>query len=137
KHGYLQNAAGLYLQGWLVNEQGEIEMDPSDLSRLKSINVGAVGGTADPTTRVTVNANLDASTQVSPQEAAYAPGDMALYDPGAGTGVKPDYSVQIPVSDSKGGKRTLQIDFLKSANANEWHAEIRAVPATDVQEPDG
>ena len=138
KQGYLRNSAGLYLQGWMVNDLGEIELDPSDLSRLSSINVGAVGGTADPTTRVSINANLNANTTISADEAAYAAGDMAQYDATAGTGVKPDYSVQIPVSDSQGGKRTLQIDFLKSsANANEWHAEIRAVPATDVTAADG
>lgn len=137
KSGYLRNASGLYLQGWLINTQGEIEMDPSDLSRLKSINVGGVGGTADPTTRVAVNANLNAAT--APTTATYAAGDMAAYDPTAAppTGIKPDYSVQIPVSDSKGGKRTLQVDFLKSADANEWYAEIRAVPAADVTATDG
>jgi flagellar hook protein FlgE len=43
-----------------------------------------------------------------------------------------DFSVQIPVSDSKGGKRTVQIDYLKSDVPNQWYAEIRAVPAGDV-----
>jgi flagellar hook protein FlgE len=139
KQGYLRNAAGLYLQGWSLNDFGEIESDPSDLSRLSSINVGAVGGTADPTTRVTINANLNANTAINTAEAGYAAGDMAQYDPALGTGIKPDYSVQIPVSDSQGGKRTLQLDFLKSsANPNEWHAEIRAVPAVDIMsDPDG
>ena len=139
KQGYLRNAAGLYLQGWTLNDLGEIESDPSDLSRLRSINVGAVGGTADPTTRVTVNANLNANTPIADEVIAgtYAAGDMAQYDPTAGTGIKPDYSVQIPVSDSKGGKRTLQLDFLRSDVANEWYAEIRAVPATDVTAANG
>jgi flagellar hook protein FlgE len=36
------------------------------------------------------------------------------------------------VSDSKGGKRTVAVSFLKSPNANEWYAEIRAIPASDV-----
>jgi flagellar hook protein FlgE len=140
KQGYMRNAAGLYLQGWEVDEYGEINADPSDLSRLRSINVGAVGGTAEATSRVTVNANINASGAISPQEATYTGAgatSMAQYDQAAGTGIKPDYSVQIPVSDSKGGKRTLQIDFLRSAVANEWHAEVRAVPATDVTHADG
>ncbi|HTI66846.1 MAG TPA: flagellar hook protein FlgE [Caulobacteraceae bacterium] len=139
--GYLKNASGLYLQGWLVNDLGGIDVDPSDLSRLKSINVGAVGGTADPTSRVTVNANLNASTVISTQEPTWTGAgatSMAAYDPNTAAGIKPDYSLQIPVSDSKGGKRTLQIDFLKSATANEWHAEIHAVPAADMMsDPNG
>ena len=141
--GYLRNASGNYLQGWPVDTQGNVAVDPSDLSRLASINVGAVGGTADPTTRVSVNANLQASTTLSAAAtgvATSAPGaydpvanNMASYDPNAGTGVKPDYSLQIPISDSQGGERTLEVDFLKSATPNQWYAEIRAVPASSVQ----
>jgi flagellar hook protein FlgE len=137
KQGYLRNSAGLYLQGWLVDQYGNVNVDPSDLGRLSSINVGAVGGTADATTRVTVNANLDASGAISTAASTYAAGDMAQYDPSAGTGTKPDYSIQIPVSDSKGGKRTLQLDFLKSTTANEWYAEIHAVPGSDVVQANG
>ena len=48
-------------------------------------------------------------------------------------GVKPDFEIQIPVADSKGGKRTVAISFLKSDQPNEWYAEIRAVPASDVE----
>jgi len=138
KQGYLRNAAGYYLQGWPVNSQGTVDTDPSDLTRLTAINVGAVGGTADPTTRVTVNANLQASQTVSTAvtSATYAAGttgaNMASYDPDTGTGVKPDFSMQIPVSDSKGGKRTLQIDFLKNSAPNEWYAEIHVVPASEI-----
>lgn len=132
--GYLKNEAGLYLQGWLVDDQGVITTDPSDLSRLSSINVSNVGGAAEPTTRAAVSANLKSSQAVSAELGTYnaSTNSMAMYDADAGTGVKPDFSIQIPVSDSKGGKRTLQVDFLKSTVPNQWLAEIRAVPASDV-----
>lgn len=132
--GYLRNDAGLYLQGWLVDDDGVITSDPSDITRLKSINVSSVGGAAEQTTRATVNANLLSSQALSADVATYnaATNSMAMYDPDLGTGVRPDFSIQVPVSDSKGGKRTVQVDFLKSANPNEWYAEIRAVPAADV-----
>ena len=48
--GYLKNTAGLYLQGWPVDAEGNIATDPSDLNRLRTINVGSVGGTAEATT---------------------------------------------------------------------------------------
>jgi len=133
--GYLRNDAGLYLQGWLVDDEGVITTDPSDITRLKSINVSSVGGAAEQTTRATVNANLQSSQALSADVASYnaATNSMAMYDPDAGTGVRPDFSIQVPVSDSKGGKRTVQVDFLKSANPNEWYAEVRAVPASDVE----
>jgi flagellar hook protein FlgE len=229
--GYLKNSAGLYLQGWPVDSNGDIATDPSDLTRLRSINIGTVGGTAEPTTRAQINANLysgqTVSTAASPNKytnvplvpAASGPKDftvrysptgnaneynvtvktgiqtinaVATYDaagalasltvggvaqsltdldlgggdtvslgsPGLGIinnnvaktkydpsinsmamyngeddnplGVKPDFKINIPVSDSKGGQRNIEIRLLKSDQPNEWYAEIVAVPADDV-----
>ncbi len=142
--GYLKNTAGLYLQGWPVDADGNINADPSDLNRLRTINVGSVGGTAEPTTRVQLNANIRSSQEVSAEatDAAAAPpganaydpvaNSMAMWDPETGAGVKPDFELTIPVSDSKGGQRTVALSFLKSTVPNQWYAEIRAVPASDV-----
>lgn len=148
--GYLKNTAGLYLQGWPVDSNGNLNTDPSDLGRLRSINVGSVGGTAEATTRAQLNANLQSSQPVSAEAKAAAaylanPADpaaagrydpttnsMAMYDPETGVGVKPDFEMTVPVSDSKGGQRTVAVSFLKSAVPNQWYAEIRAVPAGDV-----
>jgi len=236
--GYLKNSAGLYLQGWPVDSNGEISTDPSDLSRLRSINIGSVGGTAEPTTRVQINANLRSTqepsaagsassykgvedavnvehdvsvrytrtaantydvviksgTQTITGQATYDPVSGALtgltgltanngtaavdgaltqltFTPATGTpfvidladiglhsnvaanskydpivnsmamynaeddnpqGVKPDFKMNIPVSDSKGGQRNLEIRFLKSDEPNIWYAEIVAVPQDDV-----
>ena len=245
KQGYLKNSAGLYLQGWPVDANGEIATDPSDLSRLRSINIGSVGGTAEPTTRVQINANLRSSQEASsaasaqaytgvadtgtpstthdvsvrytrttvdntaekysvviksgsqkldgtatydattgaltgltlsgqnsgtasvigtpPTQIAFTPAtgtpytinladiglstkataatkydptvnSMAMYnaDDADPSGVKPDFKMNIPVSDSKGGQRNLEIRFLKSDEPNIWYAEIVSVPASDV-----
>lgn len=142
--GYLKNTAGQYLQGWIVDADGAINADPSDLNRLRTINVGSVGGTAEPTTRVQLNANIKSSQTVSAEATAAAatpPGanaynpatnSMAMWDPQTGAGVKPDFELTIPVSDSKGGQRTVAISFLKSTTPNQWYSEIRAIPASDV-----
>ena len=244
KLGYLKNSAGLYLQGWPVDSNGDISTDPSDLSRLRSINIGSVGGTAEPTTRVQINANLLSTQAVSspaapqsykgvedttaptpgvhdvsvayeridannyavtlktgitkitgvatydaagaltgfvPNNATSANGSatstatqmtitptsagvpgtpytldladvglttnniaktkydpivnsMAMYDADEDNplGVKPDFKMNIPVSDSKGGQRNLEIRFLKSDQPNQWYAEVVSVPAEDV-----
>jgi flagellar hook protein FlgE len=147
--GYLQNTSGLYLQGWPVDAEGNIATDPSDLNRLRTINVGSVGGTAERTTRVQLNANLRSSQDISPEarDAAAVPvganaynpatNSMAMWDPDTGAGVKPDFELTIPVSDSKGGQRTIAISFLKSATPNQWYTEVRAIPAGDVVTGDG
>ncbi|HZV84613.1 MAG TPA: flagellar hook-basal body complex protein, partial [Brevundimonas sp.] len=139
-----RNTAGLYLQGWPVDGDGNIATDPSDLNRLRTVNVGSVGGTAEATTRVQLNANIKSSQLVSTEAtdaAATPPGanaydpvtnSMAMWDPDTGAGVKADFELTIPVSDSKGGQRTIAIAFLKSSVPNQWYSEIRALPASDV-----
>jgi len=157
--GYLKNAAGLYLQGWPIDNEGRVLSDPSDLSRLQTINVTAIGGTAEQTTRITTKTNLNSNQPISQaaELAATAPTDvgayratpiaddpatptvetqpansMSMYDPATGAGVEPDFSFQMPVSDSKGGRRSLTLSFLKSNEPNVWHVEIHANPASDV-----
>lgn len=142
--GYLVNAAGLVLQGWLADSAGNIATNPSDLNSLKSVNVSQVGGAVEPTTTVGVNANLNAAQPVSaaataagatpPGAGAYSAtaNSMAMFNANPATGVQPDYSIQVPVSDSQGGQHTIQIDLLKSATPDQWYAELVAVPPTDV-----
>jgi flagellar hook protein FlgE len=142
--GYLVNSAGLVLQGWLADPNGKITSNPSSLTSLQSINVSQVGGAVEPTTTVGINANLDASQVISaastaadsipPAAGAYDPtsNSMAMYQTDPTTGVKPDFSIPVPVSDSQGGQHTLQLDLLKSSTPNQWYAELVAVPASDV-----
>lgn len=134
--GYLRNTAGLYLQGWPVDAEGNVAIDPSDLTRLRSINVASVGGAAEATTRAQINANLKSSQAISADVTAgtynAATNSMAQYDATAGTGVKPDFSINLPVSDSKGGQRNLTLNLLKSSVPNQWYAEIVSNPAGDV-----
>ena len=141
--GYLQNAAGQYLQGWPVNADGTVTVDPSNLASLETINVGDVGGTATPTTTLSLNANLNASQTVNAAEtggtygATSASTSMAAYDADNTTGTKPDFTISVPISDSQGGQRTLSLNMLKSSTANTWDAELVADPASDVQEGAG
>ncbi len=133
--GYLKNAAGLYLQGWLADSNGVISPDPSDLSKLSTINTTNIGTVPNPTTTASLNLNLNSAQATSAQEATYNPAvaatSMAASTAG-GAGVTPDYSTQITVYDAKGSAHTFQLDFLKSSTANQWHAEMVAVPASDV-----
>lgn len=132
--GYLKNTANLYLQGWPVDSEGAIATDPSDLGKLRSINVGSVGGTADATTRAQLNANLRSSQKVSADFATYSvtTKSMSTYDAVSGAGFKPDFQITVPASDSKGGQRTLSFSFLKTGNPNEWLAELHVIPASDI-----
>jgi len=147
--GYLVNSAGLYLQGFPANSQGQVETNAQNLSSLAPINVNSVGGTVTATTAATVNANLDAGQAVSTAAAAAEttpPGagaydattnSMTAYDATTGTGVQPDFTIQVPISDSLGGQQTIQMDFLQSGTPNTWYCEVQSVPTSAITEATG
>ena len=134
--GYLVNDAGLYLQGWPVQPDGTFDVDPSDLSKISSINVKNLGAAVQQTTNVGVSANLDQTTPVGAGAATYnaATASMAAYAATSGaSGTAPDAPpIELTVIDSVGGTHKFALAFEKTANPNEWNAEIYAVPATDV-----
>lgn len=135
--GFLVNDAKLYLQGWPVASDGTVDTSPSDLTKMTSINIKNVGVAVKPTTNVLINANLDKRPNTaSAGDATYVANtvaSMADYADDPATGTKPDFTMEMNVVDSTGGIHKLAMAFLKSsANPNEWHAEIYAIPKTDV-----
>jgi len=129
--GFLRNSAGYYIQGWPVAADGSVNANPSDLTALEPINIDQLGGTAEASTTMKINANLLSTQTVSPAEATYAP---AVSGTNMASGnVTPDFQQSIQIFDSKGGFRTLTISMLKSSVPNEWHAEMHVTPASDIQ----
>ena len=110
-NGNLQNAAGLYLQGWPLASDGSLPTDRNDLT---DINVNNLAGKAQQTTTMSLKANLQASTAVT---SPYTAGDMA-----AGN-VTPDFQRTVNVYDSQGGAQPLQVSYVKTA-ANTWSYEV-------------
>jgi len=142
--GYLKGSNGQYLLGWPVDNTGAIDFDPTDITKLKPINVSSATGTASPTTTVAISANLKSSQTLNAKTVAYPFVAVAgKYDPTSynmskyaanptaspAVGVAPDFDLQIAVADSKGGQRNLTIAFLRSSTPNTWYAELRGVPA--------
>ena len=152
--GYLKNAGGLYLQGWPADSNGVITPDSANLKSLVPINLLQAGSSAQPTTDGGISANINADQAISiaaqnagagsvatpgynadvdPATSPVTEVSMAEYANDPSTGVKPDFSITVPVSDSKGGSRNLVVDFLKSNTANQWYAEVRADPPSTVE----
>jgi len=133
--GFLVNDAGLYLQGWPAQSNGTFSIDPSDLNKLGPINVKNLGTAVQPTGNVGISANLDSTTVISPAEATYNAGaaSMANFAAGVAGGTQPDFTMDVNVIDSLGAPHKIEMAFLKSSAApNTWHAEIYAIPASDV-----
>jgi flagellar hook protein FlgE len=135
--GYLMNDARLFLQGWPVEADGTFDVNPSDMSKLAPINVRGLTSAVSPTTEISVGANLNKEQTVSAAAPSYNTGaaSMAQYAVD-GTGTRPDFTVEMNVVDSTGGNRKIAMAFLRddggSGVANQWRAEIYAIPATDV-----
>jgi flagellar hook protein FlgE len=108
----------------------------TDANAIAAYNaVIAAGGT--PTAAQTA-ANTTAVANADAYSASSATASMAAYTSSGGTtGTKPDFSMQIPISNSEGGTQTVQLNLLKSATANQWYAEVVAVPASSVTSGSG
>jgi len=121
--GNLRNTAGYYLQGYPIDANGDIPSNQSDPSVLRTVNLNGVAGTAEPTTSIGLQLNL----QASQTSAAYVAGDMS-----AGN-VTPHFERSVAIVDSKGGNRTITFGFFKDSAlpANQWRAEVYIEPASD------
>ena len=109
--GNLKNAAGFYLLGWPLDAQGNPPTNPASMT---TINVNNLSGKAEATTKMTLQANLQASDTA---DATYNPGDMT-----AGN-VTPQFQRTINVYDSQGGAQPLEMSFIKTG-ANTWAYEV-------------
>ncbi|HVZ99585.1 MAG TPA: flagellar hook protein FlgE [Caulobacterales bacterium] len=124
--GYMVNAQGLYLQGWPVNSDGSVVSSPTSLSAITPINIAGVGGLAEATGQVSINANLNsAQDPYAGGQGVYAAGALA-----SGT-ITPQFESSLEIFDSLGAARTIAFGFLKTA-PNTWQVEAYARPATNV-----
>lgn len=129
--GYLRNDAGMYLYAWPVAADGTVNQNPSNVDTLEAVNLSNIGGTANATSSVRINANLQASTTASAAAATYDPTASGT-NMASGT-VTPDFQRTIQIYDTQGGVRSVTMSFLKHAtNANQWHVELHVQPASDV-----
>jgi flagellar hook protein FlgE len=125
--GYLKNSAGFYLQGWKLDANGAYANNGTT-SNLQSVRLSDLSGTAAPTTKIELRANVQSTTPL--YAGTYASGDMA-----AGTAT-PAFSRSLQVYDGQGNAHNLTLGMVRT-DANTWQAEVYADPKTDVTAPDG
>jgi len=109
--GMLRNSAGFYIEGWTLQPNGSM---PANRSSLAPINLGSLNGTAEPTSALTLRANLKSSAAAV---GGYVPG--AMYS-GA---ITPEFQQTINIYDSQGTTRPFELAFVKTA-ADTWKYEI-------------
>ncbi|HET9231459.1 MAG TPA: flagellar hook protein FlgE [Vitreimonas sp.] len=124
--GYMVNAQGLFLQGWPVGADGSVTSSPTSLSAIEPVNISGVGGLAEPTENVGLNANLNSGqADYAGAQGAYDVGDLAT-----GT-ITPHFESSLEIFDSLGAPRTVAFGFLKTG-PNTWRVEAYARPNTNI-----
>jgi flagellar hook protein FlgE len=124
--GYMVNAQGLFLQGWPVGADGSITSSPTSLSAIEPVNISGVGGLAEPTENVSLNANLNSGqTDYAGAQGVYDVGDLAT-----GT-ITPHFESSLEIYDSLGAPRTIAFGFLKTG-PNTWRVEAYSRPNSNV-----
>lgn len=133
--GYLVNDQGYYLQGWPINLDGTVNRSPADVTRMGPINVRDLGAAVAATTDITIAANLNKDQVAS--TVPYVAGSMKDYaeDTTIVGARRPDFVIEMAVTDSTGGKRRVEIALAKepAPAVNTWNAEIYAVPVDDIE----
>jgi flagellar hook protein FlgE len=108
--GALRNSSGLYLMGYPINEDGI-----TSTSALGAITTAGLGGKGEATTKMSIDANLDASET----GVAYTEGQMQSQD------VDPMFQTTVNVYDSLGGVQPLKISYVKVNDPpNTWAYEV-------------
>ncbi|MDX2275769.1 MAG: flagellar hook protein FlgE [Hyphomonadaceae bacterium] len=124
--GYLVNSQGLYLQGWPVDSSGSVTSSPTSLSAIQPVNIAGVGGLAEATTSVGINANLNSGqTDYAGAYDPDNPGDMARGD------ITPQFESSLEIYDSLGQARSIALGFIK-LGPNSWAVEAYARPASSI-----
>jgi flagellar hook protein FlgE len=110
-----------------VRSDGSVVSSPTSLSAIEPVNIAGVGGLAEATSDVGINANLNSG------QAAYDPTTQGAYAAGAlaqGT-ITPHFESSLEVFDSLGAPRTIAFGYLKTA-PNTWVVEAYARPSTNI-----
>ncbi|MCK4946653.1 MAG: flagellar hook protein FlgE [Alphaproteobacteria bacterium] len=97
--GVLRNAAGFYLQGWPIDQDGNLPASQADISSLLPVDVAFLGGLTQPTTSSGLSMNLEQGETQSPYPIV--------------SGFSADFARGIKVYDSLGAGHDLTINFKK------------------------
>jgi flagellar hook protein FlgE len=131
--GRLANSAGYLLQGWKVDQAGQI----IDSSKIETVVVSAESGVAADTKNLKLGGNLDARTvaQTSPIDfSAVTPATFTLAnaDSIAASTFSKDFSRTLKVFDKQGNSHNISIDLMKLGTANAWAFALSSPDANGI-----
>ncbi|WP_162937681.1 flagellar hook protein FlgE [Indioceanicola profundi] len=119
ENGNLRNTAGHYLQGWRLNEQGEVaggEPSRTSFGTLETVNLSSITGLVKPTSEIDFAANLPAN-RTGP------------------TGTGGSFSTSVDYFTRLGFTSRVTLEWEPStASANQWTLRMRDVNGANIGE---
>jgi flagellar hook protein FlgE len=113
KNGNLVNTAGYYLQGWPLDQDGDLPTNNTSLVSLETINIAQITGQPKATSSVEMGINLPSSSTINATGEANDPRSVSATD--------------FVVFDSLGQSQSLRVAWTKVAN-NQWHMTMSTDP---------
>ena len=139
ENGNLRNSAGFYLQGWEINDDGELPAGQQAIDSVETVNVSNLNGLPRATTDMSIGANVPTDAAAVEDLGLAAPWDTpanfpATYDPTDNTvainGVDDIYESSATIFDSLGNSHNLTFRFYKTTdydagtgNPAEWRVD--------------
>jgi flagellar hook protein FlgE len=134
--GRLTNSPGYFLQGWALDQQGNI----IDVNTIQTVSVSTLNGVAVDTTNIEIGANLDSQQIDTPpawnlatfMTSPAGAGNQASEDLADGT-VTPHFRRALKVFDALGTAHNVNISFVKlTGAANTWGYSISAETPAEI-----
>jgi flagellar hook protein FlgE len=108
-NGRMVNTSGYYLQGWPLDQDGNLPNDNGSLISLETVNIGQVTGKPKATSKISMGVNLPANSLQDPAGGASIPDSIRTSD--------------LVVFDSLGIAQTIRLSWTH-VNTNKWNLTI-------------
>ncbi len=126
--GYMRNASGFYLYGWLLDADGEIPSANADISSTQPVNVAFLNGVATGTTKVELGLNLDSEQLLGASSVTFTDPTSAAELTSVLNGTAPfNMDFDVTVQNADGTSTTTNIPVTDANNLNDVAAAIDAL----------
>jgi flagellar hook protein FlgE len=117
--GNLRNAAGFFLQGWELDDDGNLPPAQQTIESVETVNVSNLSGLPQQTTTLSAGANLPSDAAQTPPAVAVSNGDTPPFTDA--TPANSVYQSSAQIFDSLGNPHTINFYFQKTnATPGEW-----------------
>ena len=127
--GFLQNASGYYLYGWLLDGDGNIPAANADISSTQPVNVSFLNGVASGTTKIQVGMNLNANQALGASSDTFVnTADAAELTTALNASAGYSYNFDVTVTDASGTATTTNITVADGDTLATVAGYIDAIP---------